>query len=84
MGEKAHGFAAAQTVQIFHSVLLRDGVITILPCTGTKRNTGAVTGAKKKQRTRFRVSFVWRRRRDSNPRDPLGAYMISNHAPSTN
>ena len=26
----------------------------------------------------------WRRRRDSNPRDPLGAYMISNHAPSTN
>lgn len=32
---------------------------------------------------RFR-GFVWRRRRDSNPRDPLGAYMISNHAPSTN
>ena len=30
------------------------------------------------------LATSWRRRRDSNPRDPLGAYMISNHAPSTN
>ena len=27
--------------------------------------------------------FIWRRRRDSNPRDPFGAYTISNRARST-
>ena len=26
---------------------------------------------------------MWRRRRDSNPRDPFGAYTISNRARST-
>ena len=58
----------------------------VLPLSaGWRREAGTSAGAQtKKERHAYCVSFFWRRRRDSNPRDPLGAYMISNHAPSTN
>ena len=53
-----------------------------VPC--TVRSAPWVTLCTYKHEPLRLQGFVWRRRRDSNPRDPLGAYMISNHAPSTN
>ena len=38
---------------------------------------------RKKQKNRKRNLPVWRRRRDSNPRDAFDAYTISSRAPST-
>ena len=37
---------------------------------------------KSKNPERFRIRDFWRRRRDLNPRDPFGAYTISNRARS--
>ena len=51
-----------------------------------RQRGGLVCTQRQKRKTAqpFGYAVFWRRRRDSNPRDPLGAYMISNHAPSTN
>ena len=38
---------------------------------------------KSPENTQFPRLFVWRRRRDSNPRDAFDAYAISSRAPST-
>ena len=39
--------------------------------------------AKNLENSAFSRLFVWRRRRDSNPRDAFDAYTISSRAPST-
>ncbi len=49
-----------------------------------QQNERALTYHKKVGANDRTFAPMWRRRRDSNPRDPVGAYMISNHAPSTN
>ena len=42
-----------------------------------------IASTKNKKHTRMGVLFVWRRRRDSNPRTAFNSYTISNRARST-
>ena len=44
---------------------------------------GIGKGKRKTLEPKFEGFKKWRRRRDSNPRDPFGAYTISNRARST-
>ncbi len=45
--------------------------------------SGALTPSPRPPFTVYLISALWRRRRDSNPRDACDAYTISNRAPST-
>ena len=50
---------------------------------GKRNEYGIEKGKRKTLEPKFEGFKKWRRRRDSNPRDPFGAYTISNRARST-
>ena len=50
---------------------------------GKRNEYGIGKGKRKTLEPKFKGFKKWRRRRDSNPRDPFGAYTISNRARST-